>query len=173
MVRKVLGLPNDTGADTIGWPITINATAITPDGTRQVVQDEVSTRALEALLGVVLVLSLTSWILEPHTDVLPDSATSISVVTTLIRNGNLPDRMAELKAPGPLELGEGERVYLIRRSPRGGSDSAQDQDRETRRDSNGEEEQVKELGIWILKEKDLADDEKRPKPSLVETPSIP
>ena len=81
--------------------------------------------------------------------------------------------MTELKAPGPLELGEGERVYLIRRSPRGSSDSAQDQDRETRRDSDGEEEQVKELGIWILKEKDHADDEKRPKPSLVQPPSSP
>ena len=81
--------------------------------------------------------------------------------------------MAELKTHGPLELGEGERVYLIRRSPRGGSDSAQDQDSETRSDSDEEEEQVKELGIWILKEKDLADDEKRPKPSLVETPSSP
>ena len=34
MVRKVLGLTNDTGADTIGGPITINATATTPDGTR-------------------------------------------------------------------------------------------------------------------------------------------
>jgi hypothetical protein len=60
-----------------------------PIGARRVIQDAASTRVLESLIGVTLVLLVVSWIFMRQTDVLPRSPTSIASVAALIAGGNL------------------------------------------------------------------------------------
>ncbi|KAK8085699.1 hypothetical protein PG997_006970 [Apiospora hydei] len=64
-----------------------------PTGRHRVVQDAASTRALEALLGVALVLLLVGWLFMYQTDVLPRTPTSIASVAALVAGGNLLERL--------------------------------------------------------------------------------
>jgi hypothetical protein len=67
-----------------------HAATVSDDFTRRrVVQDPLSTRMLEALLGAALLLSGLSWLLMRKTDVLPRRPTSIASVAALLVDGNL------------------------------------------------------------------------------------
>lgn len=70
-----------------------NATATDRLGRRRVVQDPVSTRVLEALLGITLVLLLASWVLMRDTAILPSSPTTIASVAALIAGGNILSKL--------------------------------------------------------------------------------
>jgi hypothetical protein len=70
-----------------------NATATDSLGRRRVVQDPVSTRILEALLGTTLLLLIVSWILMSNTAILPSSPTTISSVAALVAGGNILSKL--------------------------------------------------------------------------------
>ncbi|CAJ2505472.1 Uu.00g128660.m01.CDS01 [Anthostomella pinea] len=64
-----------------------NATAVSTRS--RVVQDAVSTQALEAMLGAILLFSALGWFLMPNTNALPRVPTSIASVAALLADGNL------------------------------------------------------------------------------------
>lgn len=72
-----------------------NATGTVTDiaGQRRVVQDGISTRVLEGLLGATLVLLVVSWGLLGETRVLTGSPSSIADRVALVGGGNLVERM--------------------------------------------------------------------------------
>ncbi|KAK9421631.1 hypothetical protein SUNI508_05561 [Seiridium unicorne] len=78
---EVVGSLNET----LTHPATITDTSTR----RRVVQDPVSTRIIEALLGATLVCSIIGWVLMRETNVLPRSPTSIGSVAALLADGNL------------------------------------------------------------------------------------
>ncbi|KAK7932017.1 hypothetical protein PG985_002729 [Apiospora marii] len=69
------------------------ATATDTTGRRRVVQDAVSTRALEALLGIALVLLVVGWCFMHQTDVLPRAPTSIASMAALVAGGNVLEKL--------------------------------------------------------------------------------
>lgn len=69
--------------------ITYPAIATIYPGQLRVVQDPVSTRILEALVSIVLVLYLAAWWLTPRTDVLAASPTDVKTRLALAANGSL------------------------------------------------------------------------------------
>ncbi|KAK1758073.1 hypothetical protein QBC47DRAFT_373646, partial [Echria macrotheca] len=73
--------------------IVLDATASEPEARRRVVQDTVSTRILQALLGATLALLTAGWILMRHTAVLAGSPTSIGARAAVLAGGNLLDRL--------------------------------------------------------------------------------
>ncbi|KAK5659565.1 hypothetical protein OQA88_767 [Cercophora sp. LCS_1] len=60
-----------------------------PDARRRVVQDSLSTRILQGLLGTTLVFLALSWFCMPETAVLASSPTTIASRAALIAGGNL------------------------------------------------------------------------------------
>ncbi|KAI1283474.1 hypothetical protein F5Y07DRAFT_154159 [Xylaria sp. FL0933] len=58
-------------------------------GQVRVVQDVASTRILQTLLAIVLILSLVSWALMPRTKILPREPTNLASVIALLVDGNL------------------------------------------------------------------------------------
>ncbi len=85
--------PTDIDGGTMGdaRAVSFPATMLnTPSGgKRRVVQDAISTRILQALLGAVLIASLVSWLSLRRTNVLPRSPTSIASVAALLADGNV------------------------------------------------------------------------------------
>ncbi|TGO42975.1 hypothetical protein BHYA_0004g01010 [Botrytis hyacinthi] len=75
---------------------TFNATATDPAGRQRVVQDAASTRIIEALLLVSLLLLILAWVSLPKANVLPDrSPTTIASVIALVAGGNLLDFLSK------------------------------------------------------------------------------
>ncbi|KAK0638805.1 hypothetical protein B0T16DRAFT_394651 [Cercophora newfieldiana] len=66
-----------------------NTTTTVPDSRRRVVQDPVSTRILQGLLGAALLLLVLSWLFSPRTAVLAGSPTSVATQAALVSGGNL------------------------------------------------------------------------------------
>ncbi|KAI0449046.1 hypothetical protein F5B21DRAFT_518483 [Xylaria acuta] len=73
------------------WPkaFVYSANATILPGRPRVVQDLQSTRMLQTLLAVTLVLSLIAWCLTPRTDIIVGSPTSIARMLALAAGGNL------------------------------------------------------------------------------------
>ncbi|KAK3332190.1 hypothetical protein B0T19DRAFT_473137 [Cercophora scortea] len=97
-------LNNPKPGDNDAQPIYL-ANATDPIGRRRVVQDAASTRILEALLGVTLLLVLVSWAFMRDTAVLASSPTTIAAVAALVAGGNLLDMFppdAEWRSPEEL-----------------------------------------------------------------------
>lgn len=80
---------DDDDDDAVAYPATVTDAA--GAGPRRVVQDPAATRALEALLAVVLACSLAAWALGPRTRVLAAEPTSIAAVMALLADGNVYD----------------------------------------------------------------------------------
>lgn len=75
---------------------TYEATVVDKAGQLRVVQDAVSTRVLEALLLVTLILLGVGWLFLPKTDVLPKrSPTTIASAVALLSGGNLREWLGE------------------------------------------------------------------------------
>lgn len=72
-----------------------NVTVTDTLGRRRVVQDEASTRVLQALLAATLAFFLLGWGLMRDTDTLPRSPTGIASVAAFIADGNLLDHLPE------------------------------------------------------------------------------
>jgi hypothetical protein len=94
-----------------------NATATDRVGRRRVVQDHVSTRILDALLGTTLVLLIINWILMRDTAILPSSPTTIASVAALIAGGNILSKLPSNAAwMSPEEIAasfpQGTRIWL-------------------------------------------------------------
>ncbi|KAI0104844.1 hypothetical protein GGR51DRAFT_560842 [Nemania sp. FL0031] len=70
-------------------PNAYNVTVTDPIGSTRVVQDATSTRILEVLLAAMLILSIISWALMPHTTLLPKPSTSIASTVALLIGGNI------------------------------------------------------------------------------------
>ncbi|KAK3682402.1 hypothetical protein B0T22DRAFT_386525 [Podospora appendiculata] len=97
-------LSNPKHGDNDAQPIYL-ANVTDPIGRRRVVQDAVSTRVLEALLGVTLLLVFVSWAFMRETAVLASSPTTIAAVAALVAGGNLFDMLppdAEWRSPEEL-----------------------------------------------------------------------
>ena len=100
--NAVTGVPADPNRTTPEWgndaePV-YNGTGTIDGGShqrRRVVQDVVSTRVLEGLLGLTLVLLVISWVLLGETRILASSPTSIAAMAALIGGGNLIRTMGE------------------------------------------------------------------------------
>lgn len=76
---------------------TFNATVVDNAGRQRVVQDAISTRVLEALLLVTLVLLGVGWAWLPKTNVLPKrSPTTIASAVALLAGGNLEEWVHEI-----------------------------------------------------------------------------
>ncbi len=58
-------------------------------GARRIVQDAISTRILQSLLGAALVASLISWLAFRHSNILPRLPTSIASAAALLVDGNV------------------------------------------------------------------------------------
>lgn len=67
-------------------------------GRRRVAQDATSTRILETLLALALVLLVVAWVDLRHTDVLAASPTTIASVVALLAGGNIVEQMPPLRA---------------------------------------------------------------------------
>lgn len=72
---------------------TYPANIANPFGRRWVVQDETSTRVLEVLLGVTLLLLVLNWAFMRDTGGLAASPTTIAAVAALVSGGNLIDSL--------------------------------------------------------------------------------
>ncbi|KAI1145228.1 hypothetical protein F4825DRAFT_474639 [Nemania diffusa] len=107
----------------------------------RVVQDLQSTRLLQVLLALTLILSLASWCLMPRTDVIAGSPTSIACKLALAAGGNLFEevlpRGSEHLGTETLQHQEDCTFILGWRSPDG---------------STGKEER---FGIWALTAKEV------------------
>ncbi|KAI0966897.1 hypothetical protein F4678DRAFT_483533 [Xylaria arbuscula] len=66
-----------------------NTTATDPNGVIRVIQQGTSTRILESLLLITLVLSIISWALMPNTALLPKPPTSLASAVALLVGGNI------------------------------------------------------------------------------------
>ena len=73
-------------AQTLAFPAT--AFSIT-NGSRRVVQDAISTRIVQSLLGASVVFSILSWLAFRSPNILPRSPTSIASVVALLADGNI------------------------------------------------------------------------------------
>ncbi|KAK4451308.1 hypothetical protein QBC34DRAFT_459031 [Podospora aff. communis PSN243] len=92
--------PGDNDAQLV-----FDATVTLRDARRRVVQDALSTRVLEGLLGATLLLLIASWIFMRKTAVLASSPTSIASRAALIAGGNLLSLLPEnAQARGPEEI---------------------------------------------------------------------
>ncbi|KAL7625202.1 hypothetical protein AAE478_004417 [Parahypoxylon ruwenzoriense] len=63
------------------------------NGPLRVIQQTIPTRILEALLTTILVLSIASWVMMPHANILPRSPTNIASAVALLAGGNLLDHI--------------------------------------------------------------------------------
>lgn len=76
---------------------TFEVTVVETAGRQRVVQDAVSTRVLEALLLVTLILLGVGWVWLPKTNVLPKrSPTTIASAVALLAGGNLEEWVHEI-----------------------------------------------------------------------------
>ncbi|KAI1079503.1 hypothetical protein F5B20DRAFT_590627 [Whalleya microplaca] len=64
-------------------------------GPLRVIQQSRPTRILEAILAVVLLLSIASWVMMPRVNILPRSPTSIASVMALLAGGDLLDHESQ------------------------------------------------------------------------------
>jgi hypothetical protein len=83
-------LSTASGSDDTG---VYEAKVTDPYGRRRLMQDAVSTRLLEALLAVALLLALLGWFLDRQTAVLPRSPSSAASVLALLAGGDILDHM--------------------------------------------------------------------------------
>lgn len=92
------------------------ATVVENSGRQRVVQDAVSTRVLEALLLVTLILLGVGWVWLPKTNVLPKrSPTTIASAVALLAGGNLEEWVHELDSDTTGErggLGETKKFWM-------------------------------------------------------------
>lgn len=85
---------------------TFEATVVDNAGQQRVVQDAVSTRVLEALLLMTLILLGVGWVWLPKTNVLPKrSPTTIASAVALLAGGNLEEWVHELDSGATEEHG--------------------------------------------------------------------
>lgn len=85
---------------------TFEATVVDKAGRQRVVQDAISTRVLEALLLVTLVLLGVGWVWLPKTNVLPKrSPTTIASAVALLAGGNLEEWVHEVDSDATTEHG--------------------------------------------------------------------
>ncbi|KAK0633974.1 hypothetical protein B0T14DRAFT_508155 [Immersiella caudata] len=85
------------------------------DARRRVIQDALSTRVLEGLLGGTLLLLVASWIFMRKTAVLASSPTSIASRAALIAGGNLLSLLpgnAQTRRPEEIATALGERTHF-------------------------------------------------------------
>ncbi|KAI0539505.1 hypothetical protein GGR58DRAFT_524571 [Xylaria digitata] len=116
---------NHTSPDVSVNVLSYSANATILLGLPRVMQNLQSTRVLQALLALTLVLPLTAWCLMPFTDVIVGSSTSIARKLALAAGGNLFEDV--------LQCGEENCIFIIGwRSPNG---------------STGKKER---FGIWAL-----------------------
>ncbi|KAK3294578.1 uncharacterized protein B0H64DRAFT_343955 [Chaetomium fimeti] len=98
------GYPPGTTDDIPLYNATI--TSAPGSGRRRVVQDTTSTRILQGLLAIILVLLLVNWACMPNTDVLPRSPTTIASAVALLAGGNLLEE--GMAGFGPLKGSDGD-----------------------------------------------------------------
>ena len=82
------------------------ATVTNAQARRRVVQDELSTHILTAMLALALCFYIVEWLIGPRADVLPRSQISIASVAALMGSGNLPTHLpsgAQWMSPERLE----------------------------------------------------------------------
>lgn len=100
----------------------INATIVYSNARQRVVQDVVSTRVLQALLGTTLVLLVVNWVLGRGAPVLAGSPTSVATRAALVSGflrARLLPRGAEWMGESELRgLLEGRRFWLGREAGR-------------------------------------------------------
>lgn len=90
--EQALAGENDAG-------LTFEATVVDKEGRQRVVQDAISTRVLEALLLVTLVLLGVGWVWLPKTNALPKrSPMTIASAVALLAGGNLEEWVNEMDA---------------------------------------------------------------------------
>ncbi|KAI0814425.1 hypothetical protein GGR55DRAFT_631833 [Xylaria sp. FL0064] len=80
---------SSTRASETSFATTYQANMTEAVGQVRVVQDVASTRILQTLLAIVLILSLISWALMPRTKILPREPTNIASVIALLVDGNI------------------------------------------------------------------------------------
>ncbi|KAI0536614.1 hypothetical protein GGR58DRAFT_503046 [Xylaria digitata] len=101
------------GSDGLSFPANVTITSTT---TGRIIQDSLSTRILEALLGTVLALSCLSWIASPNTKILPRSPVSIASVAAWLADGDifdlLPDNAQEMTKSELKLLFDDEHFYM-------------------------------------------------------------
>jgi len=124
------------------------ATMTEAQGRHRVVQDTVSTRILQALLGITLVLLLLGWFFMHDTAILATSPTSIASVSALISGGNIVELLPEDAASRSREeieaaIGRRTRFWL------GWSTLPEDEVQTSGAESEGEQAR---FGIFALRE---------------------
>ncbi|KAK5659699.1 hypothetical protein OQA88_909 [Cercophora sp. LCS_1] len=67
----------------------INATVISPEARRRIVQDIASTRVLQVLLGVTLALLIVNWVLGGGARVMSGSPTSLATRAAVVSGGDM------------------------------------------------------------------------------------
>ncbi|KAK3934841.1 hypothetical protein QBC46DRAFT_425492 [Diplogelasinospora grovesii] len=77
-------------SDPTVYPATLTVTDLDSGAQRRVVQDQITTRVLQALLASILVSTLTSWLTHPKPNtVLPRPPTSIASLASYLADGNV------------------------------------------------------------------------------------